>query len=377
MPRRALDLPAPAGDRRAEWALGRAPLSDETVRKDEAEADADASPPRHSVAEIGPWLVRHAAVVVLAAGLLVYAFYEFSAAFFAYTGDAYVAGDSVAVAPTVAGPISMLAVKDNEQVKAGDVLFRIDPRPYELTVAENEAQLALAEANLVQANDDVGAAVDEVNQRQATLADAQVTENRYLALRGDDFASQQQLDDATRDARVASALLLAARARLTAARQGVVIREAERNVAARALDRARYDLGQTTVVAPAAGRVAPFLARVGDYRTVSEPVLAIVTNSNWRVVANLTERHLSRVVPGQAVWLTIGSRPWQVYTGRIRSVSNGVSRTPGATKVLPYVETTTDWIRLPRRFPVEIDLGDLPRQQPLFQGADARVLVWF
>ncbi|GGC84454.1 HlyD family secretion protein [Chelatococcus reniformis] len=354
-----------------------APLSDVTVRKDEAEPGPVAPPRPRFVEELGPWLVRHAAVAVLAVGVFAYAFYEFSAAFFAYTGDAYVAGDSVAVAPTVAGPISMLAVRDNDSVQAGDVLFRIDPRPYELTVAENEAKLVLAEANLVQANDEVSAAIDEVNQRQATLADAQVTENRYRTLRGNEFASQQQLDDATRDARIASALFLAAKARLTAARQGVVIAQAERTVAARALARARYDLGQTTVVAPAAGRVAPFLARVGDYRTVSEAVLAIVTNSNWRIVANLTERHLSRVMPGQTVWLTIGSRPWQVYTGRIRSVANGVSRTKGEVKVLPYVETTTDWIRLPRRFPVEVDLGDLPRQQPMFLGADARVLVWF
>ena len=52
-------------------------------------------------------------------------------------------------------------------------------------------------------------------------------------------------------------------------------------------------------------------------------------------------------------------------------------RTPEPTGALPYVDPTTDWIRLPRRFPVEIDMGELPHNMPLYTGADARVLIWF
>ena len=86
-------------------------------------------------------------------------------------------------------------------------------------------------------------------------------------------------------------------------------------------------------------------------------MLAIVTNNNWRVVANLPERHLYNLRVGQHIWLWIGSGPWQVHTGRIRSIAPGVSRSDEATTALPYVKPNTEWIRLPRRFPVGIEVA--------------------
>ena len=107
-------------------------------------------------------------------------------------------------------------------------------------------------------------------------------------------------------------------------------------------------------------------------------MLAIVTNNNWRVVANLPERHLYNLRVGQHIWLWIGSGPWQVHTGRIRSIAPGVPRSDEATTALPYVKPNTEWIRLPRRFPVEIDLDDSTEKSPLYMGANATVwwLQW-
>ena len=146
---------------------------------------------------------------------------------------------------------------------------------------------------------------------------------------------------------------------------------------ASALDRALYDLGRTRVAAPAEGRVAPFEARIGDYAGVGGPVLALVTDANWRVVANITERHLGRLAPGQPALLLFASHPWRLHRGRVRSVSSAVARSPAPAGVIPYVAPQTDWVRLPSRFPVEIELGDPRHRLGLFRGSSVRVLIWF
>lgn len=326
---------------------------------------------------MGQWIGRHAVAFVVSIGFLAFLLYEVSAAFFAYTGDAYVAADTVVIAPNVEGPIARLAVRNDERVAAGQLLFEIDRRPFQLAVDELKAGIGLAEANLAQARDAVSAAEAAVDQRQAVLKDATETRLRLRELFAQADIAAQRLDDANRDATVAQALLIAAQSHLVSARQTVQVMMAELDVARARLAQAQYRLSQTTVTSPASGRIAPFTARAGDYRKAGEAVMAIVTDTNWRVVANLTERHLARLRPGQTVWLTLGSRPWQLRRGRVRAVAGGISRDAGAVKVLPYVEPTTDWIRLPRRFPVEIDIADLSAVQPLYLGADARVLVWF
>jgi multidrug efflux system membrane fusion protein len=101
--------------------------------------------------------------------------------------------------------------------------------------------------------------------------------------------------------------------------------------------------------------------------------VAIVSDANWRLVVNLPERHLKGLKVGQKVYCYIGSDPWRIHPGKVRSIAPGVARSIDPSRDLPYVDLTTDWIRLPRRFPVEIDLGDLPKKQRLFVGSDASI----
>lgn len=141
-----------------------------------------------------------------------------------------------------------------------------------------------------------------------------------------------------------------------------------------ALGVAEYNLEQTEVVSPYDGFVAPFTVRAGTYLDVGDPVMAVVDDTAWRIVANLPEENLAYVRVGQPVWFMVSSRPWRIYGGRVASISRGISRTPAPTDALPYVAPTTDWIRLSRRFPVEIAI-DEGTDIPLFMGADARVLI--
>jgi multidrug efflux system membrane fusion protein len=144
-----------------------------------------------------------------------------------------------------------------------------------------------------------------------------------------------------------------------------------------ALAKAQYDLSKCTVAAPEPGRIAPFSVRQGDFMRPGTQVLAVVTNRRPRIVANMAERHLARIRVGQTALVTIGSDPWIIHEGRVSGIAVGVSRSPQDQQVVPYVEPTTDWVRLPRRFPIEITLDDWPADLGLYNGADARVLIWF
>src|SRR5262245_24545381 len=201
-----------------------------TATVENVDAAAAMQPPdaRENVARpqphgIGQWLGRHAVVAVLLLGLIVYGGYELSALFFAYTGDAYVDADVIVLAPRVEGPVDKLAVIDNSVVLRGELLFEILPTPYALAVAELEAGIKLAQTNLTQARDKVSETEAEIEQRQAVLNDARATQARYQDLFDRQVVARQELDNATRDEKVAQAILLGAQDRLASAKQGVVV----------------------------------------------------------------------------------------------------------------------------------------------------------
>jgi Fusaric acid resistance protein family/HlyD family secretion protein len=126
------------------------------------------------------------------------------------------------------------------------------------------------------------------------------------------------------------------------------------------------------LIAPVSGRIAPLLVRAGDYVNSGHAIIAIVSDQNWRLVVNLAERHLHGLKVGQPVWCYIGSDPWKIHPGKVRSIAPGVARSVNPAGILPYVDLNTDWIRLARRFPVEIDLGDLPQRERLFLGSECQ-----
>jgi multidrug efflux system membrane fusion protein len=94
-------------------------------------------------------------------------------------------------------------------------------------------------------------------------------------------------------------------------------------------------------------------------------------------MAEIDERHLKRVSPGRTVWFTIATDPWRLHVGKVLAVAPGIARRPTSDGALPYIPLETNWIRLPRRFPVTVDIGELAATLPLYRGADARVLIWF
>ncbi|WP_428029024.1 HlyD family secretion protein [Ancylobacter sp.] len=322
-------------------------------------------------------LLRHPVTLIVGVILGLFLLYETCVRFFAYTGDAYVMSDIVVLSSEIEGPVSKLAVQNNQPVAAHQLLFEIERTPYALKVQETQAALAQARADLDLAQDEVTAAKANVAAAQAVETNAQDQLARVKTLETEGYSPEATLDVATRDVATAGANVMAAQAQLSVAARRVAVAEAAIASAEAAVGKAQYDLSKTVINAPDAGRVAPFVTRVGDYLRPGSEVLAIVTDRRRRVVANMSERHLARLRIGQRALLSIGSDPWVLHWGHVSGIAGGVARSPDNPQVIPYVEPTTDWVRLPRRFPVEVTLDDWPEGLGLFNGADARVLIWF
>ena len=279
------------------------------------------------------------------------------------------------VAPEVAGPIAQLPVRENQRVAAGMPLLAIDPRPFALALASAQAAVDLAQRQQALAAEAVAEAESGIAAAQAVASDAGAVLDRERSLLRSADVSLQRVDDARRDFDVAAAQLRRAMAVAAVAQRQVAVRAAEVSVAEAVRDSARYDLDRTRLAAAAAGRIAAFEARVGDRLEVGQQVLAIVTDQDWRVVANVTERHLGRIAPGQRALVRLGSDPWRLHEGQVRSLGPAIARSATPQGVMPYVPPQTDWVRLPRRFPVEITLPGLAERIPAFRGGNASVLV--
>lgn len=325
------------------------------------------------------WIEDHVIRAAFGAALLLWLLYEAAGLAFAYSGDVRVTAALVGIAPEIRGPIADLPVRTDQAVAVAQPLLTIEPRPFALAVASATAARDVAAHQLSLAQDAVAESDATTDQARARFADAEATLARDQTLGRSGYMPEQQVDNAQRDAAVAEAAVHSAEAAAEVARRLVEVRQAELSAAQAALDRANYDLSRTRIAAPAAGRIAPFDARQGDMLAAGQPVLTLVTDADWRLIANIGERHLARLRPGQTAWVLLGSDPWRLHRGRVRSVAPAVRATPGnsTTAVLPVVPSDTDWIRLPQHFPVEIVLPDLPADVRLYHGATARVVVWF
>jgi multidrug efflux system membrane fusion protein len=325
--------------------------------------------------QIFSWFTKHPVLSVCGASLVLYALFEVVTQVLVYCRDAYVTTDIVFVAPQVSGPIATLPVVDDQHVEMGMILLTIEREPFEIALREAEAALGLAKASLGKAKDQLGMATSEIELSKASLLDAQKTRDRIQQLSKEGVVSQQALNDAERDYQVAVAKLHEADNTRLVSLQEITVQSAAVRQGEAAVSKADYELRKTTIYAPVTGRIAPLKIRRGQYLQTGVPAIAVVSSKAWRVVANLPQRHLAGLTVGQKVWFTIGSDPWHFYVGKVKSIAPGVARSPQAVEVLPYVAPSTDWIRLPRRFPVEIDLGTLPERQQLFQGADATIFM--
>lgn len=320
---------------------------------------------------------RRTRIALILGGLLAaFLTYEVTTYFVAYTDDAYVRSDLVAVAPEVTGRIVGIHVVDNANVHEGAPLITIDPVPFQLVVDERQAEVAEAHAQVEAALSAILSAQDSADAAASALVYAQITQQRLAILVKSSAVSQQSLDKANDDLRRAQAANSAAQVSIAESKSNLALQQSKLATAQAQLATAQWRLSRTKVPAPTEGAINNLTLRVGDSGTAYQPFIGIVDAKAWRIIANFKEYYVDRLEIGKLAWVYLDSHPWRLFRARVAGIARGISREPGPEKLLPYVAPTTDWIRLRRRFPVTLYLVDPPADLTLYMGADARVVIF-
>jgi multidrug efflux system membrane fusion protein len=259
------------------------------------------------------WAILISALVL---AVIVYSIYED----YPRTDDASVTANVVDIAPRVSGPILTVAVKDNQFVKAGDLLFEIDPVPFQASVDGAEAQKVQTAALL----------------------------NRLMPLAKISAATQEQVDEAQASDKAAQA----------------------------SLTTARYNLDGCNVVAPFDGYITNLNLSNGAYAHASNEVMTMVDTRNWYVIANFRESQLRHIAPGMVADVYLMTKPNVKYHGIVEGIGRGVvpEEAPQLSG-LPNVARELNWVRLAQRFPVRIRLDVDPQDTALRVGASAIVTI--
>ena len=295
------------------------------------------------------------------------------------TDNAYVRQDKVGIAPLINGNIVEIAVRENQIVKAGDLLFRIDPAPYRIALAQANAQLAAAQARLVGLHTDlsvtgadIAGAQEDVTfyarelQREAELM------NRGFSTRARIEAAEHELDDAR--SKLAEAQGTAAKARAAMATGNVAPGVDPAVLAAQvAQQKAQLDLSHTEVRAPVSGKVSQVSRlQIGQLALLGLNALTIVRSDASWVEANFKETDLADMRVGQPATVTFDAYPDVELRGHVASIGAG---TGSEFSLLPAQNANGNWVKVTQRVPVRIAI-DQASPRPLIAGISTDVVVY-
>ncbi len=295
------------------------------------------------------------------------------------TDNAYVKQDIVSIAGEVNGLVIAVGVHENQQVRAGEVLFRIDPSAFAVAMQQADAQIAAAQANVTALTADVGANAANIAgaRDDLVLAEAQFAREKALLDRG--FNTRARMDQAlhgvasARD-RVALVAAEVAKAQAQLA-NGAQVPGLNPQIAAAQATRAKaaLDMARTEVRAPVAGRITQVARlQVGQMVFAGVPMLSIVRAGGARVEANFKETDLDRIRSGQPAAVTLDAYPGLRLKGHVDSIGAG---TGSEFSVLPAQNATGNWVKVTQRVPVRIALDGSSGEKPLIAGLSAHVTV--
>lgn len=356
-----------------------------------------------------PALLRYAltgAVVLVAVGLVFWKYWVYVTN--PWTRDGQVRANVIQVAPRVSAPIVALPINDNQFVKAGDLLFEIDPRTYQAAldqakanldqtrdrIKDLEAQVKSAEAALEQTESGIKQAEFAVTSAEATVVKTKADFERATSLVAKGDVAKRTYDEAVAANDVAQADLAKAQAQLTQANSAKLQSQAQLararaelgapgednaqlRAAKAALETAQLDLEFTQVRASVDGYVTNLNLRLGSQAVANQPALALVDAASFWVHGYFRESLVGDMRAGDPAVITLMTYPDQPLQGQVDSIGWGISQSDGSTgfDLLPSVSPTFQWIRLAQRIPVRVHLDEIPEGVALRVGTTASVLV--
>lgn len=321
-------------------------------------------------------LIMVAPVAVVAVGAYIYV----TSGRYQSTDDAYTQAATVSISSNVAGRVREIDVHDNEIVKRGATLFRLDDAPFRIAVSDAKARLASTQMQVQSLKSTYRQRQVELKAAEDTQRFAQQQKDRQSRLLASGISSQTQFDQSAH-------ALDAARQEVAGAEQQIAVALANLDgrpdiapeqhplveQAQAALDRAELELSYTVISAPADGVVAKVeQLQVGDYIAASTPVFALVSIHDVWIEANFKEVQLAHMRPGNAATVRIDRFPDRRFSGVVTSLSPS---TGSQFSLLPPENATGNWVKVVQRVPVRLQLVDMDPSFLLQAGLSADVSV--
>jgi membrane fusion protein (multidrug efflux system) len=295
------------------------------------------------------------------------------------TDDAYVQAERTPVSASVSGRVVEVDVAENQRVKAGQVLFKLEPDTFSTAVEQAQAELATARLQVQAQRAGYAQQLANVRAAQDTVSysDREAKREHDLMVAG--VASRQQYDQAAHAAEMAHAQAAAtgqaaqvALANLGGSPSGPVDSHPSVMQAQAALDRAKLNLSYTVIVAATDGVVTHVdQMPVGTYVNAAQPQFWLVTGVPW-IEANFKENQLAKMRVGQKATVRIDAYPGVDFAAHVASFSPGTGQ---AFSVLPAQNATGNWVKVVQRLPVRLEFDRTPPDMAGHAGLSARVKV--
>jgi multidrug resistance efflux pump len=319
--------------------------------------------PEVSVAPVQAALAKNPAakiaVLVVASLLAVVAVYTLTDRMAPSSSRGIVSAHVVQIAPRVSGQVTQVFIEDDAIVQAGDPLFALDARPFELAVQQAEANLTATTQTIDASGASLVAAQAAVTQARTALDTVRGQTDRVLRLEERGIAAKAQADTARGQLADAKARLATAEANLDSARTQLGPRGADNPniLAAQAqLERAQYDLASATVRAPHFGAVTNVLLSDGQFVGAGNPALTFIDAGAAWITVDLRENQLQNVDAGDAVGLLFDAAPGQILEGRVQSIAWGINPGRNVQGGLVVNQPSNRWFEPARTIPVRVEL---------------------
>jgi membrane fusion protein (multidrug efflux system) len=296
------------------------------------------------------------------------------------TDDAFVRAAKVTVNARVAGQAVEIAVRDNQRVRQGQVLFRIDPEAYQIAVDQAEARLGSARLQIDSLKATYRQQQAELQSARESAAFDEREYDRKKALVVSDFTPRAVFERAETNFKVARQHIASIEQQIA---NTVVSLDGDPDIAndrhptvraAKAqLDRARLDLSYATVTAPDDGVVTKVDdLQIGGFVNPGAPVFSLLSSKRIWIEANFRETGLTHMRPGQEATIDVDAYPDRKFNAHIVSMSPG---TGSDFSVLPPENATGNWVKVVQRLPVRLELDEVDPNRPLFSGISVTARV--
>ena len=295
------------------------------------------------------------------------------------TENAYIKSNVIAISADVSGRVEWVGVDDNTLVRAGQILFRLDQRPFRIALDRSEAELELVRAQVEHLRADYREAVAQVaaEEERVTFLTRQLA--RQTTLKERKLASEQAYDVAAHDLALARRQVRVLRQRVQRALESlggnpdIEVEEHPRFLRARAeRDQAAIAFADTSIEAPIDGIVSNMRLQAGEYVEEGHAVFSIIEHGRVWVEANLKETQLTHVLEGQSASVAVDAYPGDKWSATVDTIAPA---TGAEFSVLPPQNATGNWVKVVQRIPVRLDVEQTPKATPLRAGMTVTVSI--